>query len=506
MKIIQKIRDFFAKRAWKWLWLEHCSRRYREVDASTLEKICECINPSYSRVIELAREQRERDYTQIGKAGQGDMFDDPHLADAFYDDRKEFLDRIYIRSFKEEIPNSFHEYLTENFSSVKEEEKFRSEVAAWDLQEHILLSDEDGGKALKFVNLRVKGDVNLNLSGKFNRWEFNRVKFGGGIGISVFPPLKRWHIGEMVFNKIICRGSFVCLYAGVPSIRICDSDLPVVSMQIREHAPMPVCERMKDMVDSYFRTSLTPIVEFSGNCIKELYPYTDLTPIYTVGDPHKIKTDLNLGSVHFVKGNYIGNLHLLTSMLPYDESMRDDSKVRTFFPGDKVVSIRHIHFDSHEHIGMPSGWEEKMKHKEYFVALKNQAIRKRDREAEFSYGRKERYFDRGLANRWQDKFILEWSHYVSDSGISWIRPAAILLVGQLFLATIFIGGFGGCGGWFIAAVESLNPLSSLPNLLKLLGCESWNDSLSASIYNAVRRIFSLALLYEIIKVLRRFSK
>ena len=146
-----------------------------------------------------------------------------------------------------------------------------------------------------------------------------------------------------------------------------------------------------------------------------------------------------------------------------------------------------------------------MRYKQYFIALKNQAIDNHDREAEFNYGRKERYFDRGVATRWQDKFPLWWSHIISDSGISWFRPAFILLAGQWILAAIFIGGFGGCGDWSMAAVESLNPLSSLDDIAKSPCCKEWIDSFSASIYNAARRIFSLALLYEIIKVLRRFS-
>ena len=449
MKIIKKIWDYVAqklsKHYWRECYLEYCSRHYKAVDAKTLADIRECINPSYRHPDVYAWRTHD--------------------------------------------------------SSLAEEEELASIIEGAGLQEHILLSDEGNGKAIKFVNLKIKDDFNLNLSVKFNRWEFHRIKFDKGIGISVFPSFKHWNTGAVVFNKIICRNSFWCMYAGVSNIRICDSILPSVSMKIGVPKPWVTAGQMGMMMRDYFCDSIAPTVEFSGNYIKDLAPYTELTPT----DPDEIannsKRIYNLGSVSFVKGNYIGALRLLTSMLPYDKSARDDRKVRTFFPGDEVVSVARIHFDPHERIEMPSDWEEKMKHKEYFVALKNQATRRCDREAEFSHGRKERYFDRGLANRWQDKFILGWSHYVSDSGISWIRPAAILLVGQWLLAAIFIG-LGWCDwDWWVwgkLAVESLNPLSQVES-----GCAS---PLSAAFYGVARKIFLFLFLYEIIKVFRRFSK
>ena len=188
-------------------------------------------------------------------------------------------------------------------------------------------------------------------------------------------------------------------------------------------------------------------------------------------------------------------------------------KIKPYHLYANARGIGNIHFDITEHIKMPYK-PEALLYKEFFIGLKKKAIKEHDREAEFNYGRKERYFDRAAAPRRQDRFLLWWSHLVSDGGISWIRPSAILLGGQWILAAFFIGWWGGCGdyaAWFQAAMESLNPLSRLPDLLKSLGCElgedspsAWKDSLSASIYNAVRRILSLALLYEIVKTLRRF--
>ena len=429
--------------------MEFCALFYKRVDAKTLMEICECINSP----------------------------------------------RIH-RDFMVWISNN---------SSPAEEEKLASMIEAAGLREHILLSDEGNYKAIKFLNLKIKGDVNLNLSGTFNRWEFHRIKLDNGIGISVFPSAKRWNIGVVVFNKIICRNSFGCMYAGVSDIRICDSVLSSVSMKIGVPNMPAAYGRMDNMMRDYFCDSIAPAVEFSGNYIKDLSPYTELTPT----DPNEIldksKRVFNLGSVSFVKGNYIGVLRLLTSMLPYDKSARDDRKVRTFFSGDEVISVARIHFDPHERIAMPSDWEEKMKYKEYFVALKNQAIRRHDREAEFSHGRKERYFDRGLANRWQDKFILGWSHYVSDSGISWIRPIGWLIAVQAILAAAFIGwnvwicaSDWSVGGWAKTVIESFDPLKNVES-----ACP---DSLSAPFYNVARKIFLFLFLYEIIKVFRRFSK
>ena len=429
--------------------MEFCALFYKRVDAKTLTDICECINP-------------------------------PHLC-------------------KNVDAGRNHD------SSPAEEEELARMIEAAGLREHILLSDDGNRKAIKFVNLEIKGNVNLNLSGKFNRWEFHRIKFDNSIGISVFPPSNHWNIGAVVFNKIICRNTFWCMYAGVSDIRICDSVLHSVGMQIGVSNSLAANGQMRKMMHDYFCDSIAPAVEFSGNCIKDLAPYTDLTST----DPNEImdksRRIYNLGSVSFVNGNYIGVLRLLTSMLPYDKSARDDRKVRTFFSGDEVISVARIHFDPHERIAMPSGWEEKLKHKEYFVALKNQAIRRHDREAEFSHGRKERYFDRGLANRWQDKFILGWSHYVSDSGISWIRPIGWLIAVQAILAAAFIGwnvwicpSDWSVGGWAKTVIESFDPLSKVESKCA--------DSISAPLYNVARKIFLFLFLYEIIKVFRRFSK
>ena len=462
MKLIE---FFLSKHFWRGLRMECRAFFYKRVDAKTLMDICECINPPHLRKNATAWGNRD--------------------------------------------------------SSLAEEEKLASMIEAAGLRKHILLSsDKVGRRAIKFVKIMVRGVVKMNLGGRFNSWEFDSVKFADFFSISIYPPYHDSNSASMVFRNSICGDYFMLSFIGVSKIHICDSkfmataDINIGADDIEFGADTaPSVEKLlRQMLDNFLQHYVASTVEFSGNFLKTVCLHNK---VHHVGET-KIPNP-NLGHVRFVNGNHIGMIYLTDIMLP-DNKPVGEKKVETISAfGHRLIKVSDVHFDAHEHIEMHPGLETNMHYKKYFVALKKQAIEKHDREAEFAYGRKERYFDRGIATRWQDKFPLWWSYIVSSNGISWFRPAAILLGGQYALAVIFIGWLGGCcdyAAWFQAAVESLNPLSSLPDMLKSLGdgnesCKkslsAWENSISASIYNAVRRIFSLALLYEIVKVLRRFS-
>ena len=493
-KFIKKIYGFFISRVQQFQ-RERCPRGYVRVSAETLMDICECINPSYDRLIKYAERELEGHYGWGSGTDIGGFFKVRELVNAFHDDRKKFLDKKFLARFVE-MPNSFHEYLIEKYSPAKEMERFQSKVAAAGLQGHILPYDIGEHKLIDFVKIMVEDDVELNLGGKFCHWGFRRVKFCGETNLNIYPPSFDSFIGGLIFNENVCFGTFSCLFAGVVNLNIFNNKfMSFMAVDIGTDAQLAAYGRTEDMNRNLYQSPSLPSITFANNSFKDQLELFSNSRIYkgAVRSP-------TLGTVHFGKGNYIHRLDLIDSLYP---KTQQDSQFRSV--DEKIVAhVYDIKFDSHERIRMPLDSETMLHLKDFFITLKNRAIEKRDRAAEFSYARKERYFDRGLATRWQDKFPLWWSHIVSDSGISWFRPVVILLVAQWILAAIFIGGFGGCGGWLIATVESLNPLSSLEDIVKSPCCKEWIDSLSASIYNAVRRIFSLALLYEIIKSLRRF--
>ena len=505
MKIIQVIRDLFAKffpkhlvanpfskHFWRADLLEfyahYCGARYRgyaSVDAKKLEELCGHIYPSYTQLVQRVQ----------NAIGGSEQLHDDYVIGLFYRERKQFmveLKKILMSPIVTQQAINLYEELEKFYSSAACLARFENAVKKARLEGHVML--RDNGTVIKFTNIKVQGDVKLNLNGHFDGWEFHRVKFCNNVAVSIYSTVEDciWHI---LFSENVCYGKFSCNYALDPYVVIRDSVFKS-SVKIRvglngEEDALPGWITAKQ--DSYRVKSSEPsIVEFSGNYVKESLSIYDSL----------FRSDRqNIEKIRFANGNAVGRLSIPdlwmgqgTETLKCNKALQ---KVGSF--------IDDIHFGVDEHINLPSSREEAMDYKNYFIALKNRAIKKRDREAEFNYGRKERYFERGITTRWQDKFPLWWSHTMSDDGISWIRPTLILLGGHWILAAIFIGGFGGCGGWLIATVESLNPLSSLEDIVKSPCCEKWMDSLSASIYNAVRRIFSLALLYEIIKVLRRFS-
>ena len=533
MNIRQTIRDFYAKFSskyfWRELWLDIRAFPRKRVDAETLKKVCECINPPYSLMLERAC--RELNSNHGWNVSPDKLFNDPSVVNAFYNDREKFLDKKFLESIAGNIPSSFHEYLKEEYSPAKEKEKFDNLIGRR-LRKNILLSiisesneesdllwikKEGAGvqylgvlntpevlmqhkrKAIEFVDLVIEGQADLNLCGKFDRWKFDNVKFLNGAVISVRPPFKILGGEGVTISNSFFGGHLDIQFVGVPRIRICDSTfIAPIYMRIRdtEDAWVPAVRKLvRDMKRSYLKDNSVPVIEFSGN-------HLDSIQLPTAINDTRFKYP-DLGKVRFINGNHIGSLPMSINTYPRGGLINVDKK--PVVPLGADVKFGDIHFSVQERIKKQLSLEMTLNHKKYFIALKNQAIEQRDREAEFNYGRQERYFDRLLATRWQDKFILGWSHYVSDSGISWIRPIGWLIAVQAILAAAFIGwnvwicpSDWSVGGWAKTVIESLNPLSKAESKCA--------DSLSAPLYNVARKIFLFLFLYEAVKVFRRFSK
>ena len=490
MNFINKIYDFFAN----WIWQrqrEHCPRGYVRVSAETLMDICECINPSYDNLVKYAESELEAFYGYGSGTDIGGFFKKIDPVNAFYDDREKFLDKGFLASFLK-FPGSFHENLIEKYSPTKEMERFQNMVAAAGLQKHILLSGAGENKAIGFEKIMVEDDVKLNLGGKFRLWKFHCVKFCGTVNLNIYPPSFDAYLGGMIFSKSVCFGDFSCLFAGVANFNICNSKfMSSMAMDIGTDAQLAAYGRVEDMNEKLYQWLGVPSIKFVSNFFKgELN-------IYRNSNSYKGYLHFpSLGEIHFSEGNYISALRLIASLYPKTKPDRSIDYTKGM-----IAYVYEITFDNQERFKMPPYRGMMLRHKDFFIALKNQAIEKRDREAEFNYGRKERYFDRGLATLWQDKFVLGWSHYVSDSGISWIRPISWLIAVQAILAAAFIG-LGWCDwDWWVwgkLAVESLNPLSQVES-----GCAS---PFSTAFYGVARKIFLFLFLYETIKVFRRFSK
>ena len=502
---INKIYDFFvrllSKNLRREIWLELCALFYKGVNAKILEELCGCVNPSYSDLI-----------NRVERAvGLGHLLREGELVSLFYDDRESFLTDI-MKLLNEHVPSAraislyeelraIYALIPDRFAEIVRENKLTGKVK--------LLNTNDMGVVLEFTKIKVKGKVHFSLGGIANRWSFRRVKFLDSVIVSLYPSFFINYSPMMTFQNNICRSSFACLFAFADNIAIIGNKfkLPVLveaAINSVSENKQAVAQWKGDMIDidiSYFSANST--VEFSSNYFN-----------------HIVRLDNNIGEypaasikmVRFGGGNIIRGVSVPDPKLSKIKARSRFVPYRPSPKGKPIVSD--VRFGINEHITTPDK-REALLYKDFFIALKNEAIKKHDREAEFNYGRQERYFDWCLADRLQDKFIVLWSRIMSNSGISWLRPASILLGGQYALAAFFIGWLGGCcdyAAWFQAAVESLNPLSSLPDMLESLGGESckcslsaWEDSISASIYNAVRRIFSLALIYEIVKALRRFS-
>ena len=497
MKFIKKICKFFAKHfskhVWRERWLDICASPRKSVDAKTLEDLCGYINPPYSRIVEL-----------IEEAGGNTLpltEDEVGMVNLFYTNRNAFIkqlkDMLFWSDSVVQSPNSLYERLKAICSPTMDE--FRKKIKDKGLESHIVVCASAFGQSdekIHFKNLRVEGKINLFFGGKFASCEFNHVKFCNDATITIFPVYEIQG-GEVVFAKNICCGLFSCFFPSIHYIYIRKNIFRTAKLVVGANSShgMSVVEWINNRMDT--PSGVHSTIEFADNYAEGLAHFYDDFAV----NNHRA----NIKMISFKNGNVLGDL----SIPAVSETYEGEKAVACFkMMQDHSPNARigDVHFDMNERI-KSSFRSEMLNYKKYFISLKNRAIKMRDREAEFRYGRQERYFDRQIETRWQDKFPWWWSHYVSDSGISWIRPAAILFIGQCILAAVFIGWVGGCcdyATWFQAAVESLNPLSSLHDIAKSQCYDNWANTLSASIYGEARRIFSLALIYEIIKVLHRF--
>ena len=503
----------FSKHFWRELWLDTRALFTKSVSAEVLETLCGYVNPSYSDLV--AHFQRV--------TGQGGLLHDKEMVKLFYTDREKFFTRLKSilssRFSSVEWANSLYEGFKATYGPIPSQ--FTQFLKANGLDAHIRARKPLIDSTLDFRNIKVEGVVNLTLGGSFSVWLFRCVEFCDTATVSIYPPFFARN-PSVSFYKNVFHGDFKCLFAFAREISIIKSKFKhsvIIGADTmgENNDAIARCEKelaYHDIADSHTHST----VKFSGSRCESLV---------TIYNRFGEKNFPGINMVRFEDGNIIGGLSIPESVLAnvgaqyYLNRMRQHlipnrRMLISYYDPIGAKGISNFHFDINEHIKMPHK-EEAPFYKIFFIGLKNKAIETHDREAEFNYGRKERYFDRAAAPRRQDRFILWWSHLVSDGGISWIRPSAILLGGQCILAAFFIGWLGGCcdyAAWFQAAVESLNPLSSLPEILKSLGdgnesCKkslsAWENSLTASIYNAVRRIFSLALIYEIVKVFLRFS-
>ena len=396
MNFIKKIWDFFIKRLsiryWRGRRLERLSLRYKPVDAKILEDICKCINPPYSDIVELARSVLGGGDMHSAKMKGGDFFNDSHIAEVFYHDRKKFLNKEYLNSIVGDISDSFHNFLMEHYSLAKEESEFKSRVAAEELQEHVLLSDDNvGRKTIEFKEINVQGDIKFNLGGKFSRWVFNRVKFGGDTTVNIFPPHSGYPLARMDFNENICNGIFFCLFAAVSEIYIGGNKLSAVYVNnptIPDNGKT-VSAWLERMIISCYEI---PRLEFSKNEIEK---------VVTLYNGRKFHPDsFGLGDVRFIGGNYIGRLFLESALWPADELPNDDSGHRP----PPAAKIRSFFFSHWEQIAPTSDMREARNCKDFFIAWKNQAKKIGDDGSVDRYTIHERYFDRMLGRSWLAKF------------------------------------------------------------------------------------------------------
>ena len=492
MKIIQKIREFFAKHfskhVWRERWLDICASPRKSVKAETLEDLCGYINPPYSRIVELVKEAGGNTFPLTD--GQG-------MVNLFYTDRDAFLthlkDGFGWPYFSAEAAASLHEKLKEVCFPTTEE--FHKRVKDKGLEGHIAVrrSFLNSDAHIDFNGIQVEGKINLSFGGKFDSCKFNHVEFCNDATITIFPT-DEIHCGEVGFTKNICCGNFSCFFPSIHHIHI-GKNIFRYSVKLMVAARLtqntPVSEWIKSRMHGQHANSSN--IEFSDNHVRGVLAFYDDFD-GTVRD--------NIKMISFKDGNIIGGLSVPPLRSYEDEkTVACDDILQEHSPN---IRIGDIHFDMNERI-VPSLTSQALNYKQYFISLKNRAIEMRDREAEFKYGRQERYFDWYLADRWQDKFILRWSQLVSDNGISWIRPIGWLIAVQAILAAAFIGwnvwicAFDwSVGGWAKTVIESFDPLKNVES-----ACP---DSLSAPFYNVARKIFLFLFLYEIIKVFRRFSK
>ena len=514
MKFIKKIWDFIAKpfsmHFWRNLWVKICVFSYRKsVDAKILEELCGYMNPPYSGLVDRISEamRQEANYLGVQCKLPIPFFLKPDILSSFYNDREDFL--IQLREFLDSSilstqAASLYEELRATYALIPD--KFAEIVKGLEGRVNLLPAQGFAEPILEFKRIKVEGKAVLNLGGRLNHWSFNRVKFCDAITINIFPSLLVNSVGVMIFRKNICFKNFKCLFACVGHIHIADNEfksLVQVAADMRNPVSRDVIHQWaKDMMGRDFTTDfdVNSSVVFSRNNFKKTVSFFNRLdkPDHT-----------GIKKVNFMKGNIIAGLSSPEVLTP-DKAT---PKLGVYVLPSDATGIDDVRFGINERIKDSSIIKDlaAASYKDFFIALKNHAVKKRDREAEFNYSRKERYFDWCLADRWQDRFIMAWSHIASDSGISWVRPIIILLFVQEILAFAFIicsflfnpGWLAGCG-WDIypkIVIESLDPLSDIET-----ACDSPPNSLLASLYGVARKIFLFLFLYETVKAFRRFSK
>ena len=482
--------DIFSIHFWRALRLEFFAfaRFYKSVEAADLEELCGYINPPYSRLLEMV-EQGKGDISRLREAA---------VVRLFYENRMAFLEKDHLLNLitsqfvPESVMISLYEELRETFSPTSE--KFMGLVEEMRLKDHVALRNN----GIEFRRIKVNGEVNFSLGWGPRYCAFNHVKFCNDVTVDMHSPLEIFQ-GNVLFNKSICREKCSCSFS-------LSADITFIQSVFRSSVQVMCGMEPKQRRDRYS-------VEFSPNIQRAANDGLGATVVFfdnyvkdevSLHDFSALSGNIpNIDMVRLINRNVVGGLSV-----PPVLSAEEPPVEFCEYPHTHRNHIGNIDFGIDEVIQCPSEKKVAERYKNAFLALKNRARKKCDREGEFKYGRQERYFDWCLSNGFQDSFIFWWSRVLSNSGISWARPVCILLLGQLYLAFAYIGEHGECGNWLTwlqAAIDSLNPLSNLSDIIKSSCCEEgWGDSLSASVYNAVRRIFSLVLIYEIIKALRRF--
>ena len=144
--------------------------------------------------------------------------------------------------------------------------------------------------------------------------------------------------------------------------------------------------------------------------------------------------------------------------------------------------------------------------KKIFTVLKQKAAENNDVSQELILKREITKSDYAIARQeefnksFQDRFIYKFSHLISDYGISWWRPIIGLLIVNLLLCFILylyrpdlLEKFG------YVYFEMFNITSDIE---KTLGVESW----FVSLINFIQKVCYATVIYEAIKILRRFSR
>ena len=150
------------------------------------------------------------------------------------------------------------------------------------------------------------------------------------------------------------------------------------------------------------------------------------------------------------------------------------------------------------------------KNKEVFATLKQKAtennnvaqelILKREIiKCDYAFARQEKFKD-----SFQDRFIYRFSYLISNYGVSWLRPIIGLLIVNFLLCLILYflyffkpDSLESTDTLILIYFEMLNPTSHI-------GKNLWVESWFISLINIIQKAFYATVIYEVIKILRRF--